>query len=145
MIELRLAGVPVSIHPLMVLLPPLGMALGMKGDLASLLVSLTVHEAGHLMAARLSGVRVAGLSVMPFGCGIQLGNLYALSPGQVLSVSAGGPMASLGLLFVDAALAHWGLLSPAFALSLLRITLALLLFNLLPALPLDGGRMLYAL
>jgi hypothetical protein len=82
---------------------------------------------------------------MPFGCGIQMGNLYALTPGQVMAVSVGGPLASLALLFVDAALAHWGLLSPAFALSLLRVTLALLLFNLLPALPLDGGRMLYAL
>ena len=145
MIELRVAGVPVSVHPLMPLLMPLGMALGLRGDIAALLVSVTVHELGHLTAARMTGVKVAGLTVMPFGCGIQLGNLYALSPGQVLAVSAGGPLASFGLLFVDAALAHWGLLSPAFALSLLRVTLALMLFNLLPALPLDGGRMLFAL
>ena len=145
MIELRVAGVQVVIHPLMALLLPLGMALGLKGDWVALLLSLSLHEMGHLLAARLAGVRVTRLTVMPFGCGIQLGNLYALTPGQLFGVSAGGPLASLGLLLVDGALAHWGLLSPAFALSLLQVTLALLLFNLLPALPLDGGRMLYAL
>ena len=106
MIELRVHGMPVSIHPLMALLPPLGMALGLRGDMTALLISLTLHEAGHLTAAQLTNVRVSGLTVMPFGCGIQLGNLYALSPGQVLAVSAGGPLISLALLFADAALAR---------------------------------------
>lgn len=145
MIELRVANVPVEIHPLMVLLPVLGMSLGPNADLAALLVSLVVHEAGHLAASRLSGVRVERVMVMPFGCGIQLGNLYALSPGHVLAVSVAGPLASSMLLLADGALAHWGLLPSSLALSLLKITLALLLFNLLPALPLDGGRMLYAM
>ena len=88
---------------------------------------------------------MTSLTAMPFGCGMQLGNLYAMPPGRVFAVAAGGPLASLALLFVDGALVQWGLLSPAFALALLRITLTLLLFNLLPALPLDGGRMLVVL
>ena len=53
--------------------------------------------------------------------------------------------ANLLTLLSGAALAHWQLLSPAFALALLRTSLVLMLFNLIPALPLDGGRMLYAL
>lgn len=133
------------LHPLILLLPLLGLALGMGDVLWPLLLSLTVHEAGHLVAAQLSRVRITAMTVTPFGCGLQLGNLYMLSPGQAFAVSTGGPAASLLLLLTDGALAHWGLLSPAVALSLLRVTLALLLFNLLPALPLDGGRMLYAL
>lgn len=145
MIELTVAGTRVRLHPLALLLPPLGWALGLRDAVPALILSLMVHEAGHLAAARLCRVRVTALTVMPFGCGLRLGNLYALSPGQAFAVSAGGPAASLLMLFIDGALAHWGLLSPAAALGLLRVTLMLLLFNLLPALPLDGGRMLYAL
>ena len=43
------------------------------------------------------------------------------------------------------ALTHWRVLSPMFALQILQANLILMLFNLLPALPLDGGRTLYAL
>ena len=145
MIELTVCGAQVRIHPLALLLPLLAAALGLGEGVLALLVSLLLHESGHLLAARLARVRVESLSATPFGCGLQLGNLYALSPGQTLAVSAGGPGMSLLVLLADGALAHWGLLSPAFAGTLARVTLALFLFNLLPALPLDGGRMLYAL
>ena len=145
MIELRAGHLRLRLHPLALLMPPLALALGLRDETPALLISLIAHEVGHLAAARAARVRMDALTVMPFGCALKLGNLYALSPGQVLAVSAGGPLFSLLLLFADGALAHWGVLSPAFALNLLRVTLALLLFNLLPALPLDGGRMLYAL
>ena len=145
MIELDAIGVRVRVHALALLLPALGFALGLRAEMPALLLSLTVHETGHLIAARLARVRVEALTVTPFGCGLRLGNIYALSPGQILAASAGGPLASLLLAFADGALAHWRLLSSGFALCLLRITLLLTLFNLLPALPLDGGRMLYAL
>lgn len=145
MIELYAGGVRVHVHPLAALLPLLGLALGLRTEVPALLLSLFAHEAGHLLFARLARVRVEAMTATPFGCGIQLGNLYALSPWQTFAVAVGGPLASLQLILIDAALARWGALSPAFALSLLRVTLALLLFNLLPALPLDGGRMLYAL
>lgn len=145
MIELRVGHTRLDVHPLALLLPLLGMALGVGEALPALLISLTAHEAGHLAAARLCRVRISAMTATPFGCGIQLGNLYALSPAQLFAVSAGGPLASFMVLFADGALCHWGLISPAFALALLRVTMALMLFNLLPALPLDGGRMLYAL
>lgn len=145
MIELRASGVRVYIHPLAALLPLLALALGLHTEVPALLLSLFAHEAGHLLSARLARVRVEAMTATPFGCGLQLGNLYALSAWQTFAVAAGGPLASLQLILIDVALARWGVVSPAFALSLLRVTLALLLFNLLPALPLDGGRMLYAL
>ena len=58
-----------------------------------------------------------------------------------------GPAVALLLaviLVTAAALAHWRVLSGGMVLELIRVNLTLMLFNLLPALPLDGGRMLWA-
>ena len=145
MMELRLGHTRISAHPFLLLLPLLGLHLGLRTELTATMVALAVHEGAHLLAAQLAGVRVEKLRLMPFGGAILPGNIYALSPGQLLAVAAAGPTGNLAALTLAAALAHWGVLLPGEALLHLRVNLALMLFNLLPGLPLDGGRMLYAL
>lgn len=135
----------VRFHPLLLMMLPLSALLGMRQAIWPIALSLAVHEAAHLVAARLMRVRVTELTLLPFGGAARLGNLYALSPGQLLTIAAAGPAASLALALTAAALAQWRWLSPALALTLTRVNLSLMLFNLCPALPLDGGRMLYAL
>ena len=142
---IQLRRTRLRVHPLMLLFPLMASRLGMGQDAAALLISLAVHEAAHLLAARALKVGVDELRLMPFGGAISLENPYALPPSRLFAVSAAGPAANLLALLSGAALAHWQLLSPAFALALLRTSLVLMLFNLIPALPLDGGRMLYAL
>ena len=135
----------VRLHPALFLLIPLSAVLGLRRDLWPLLLSLSLHEAAHLAAARLLRVRVTELRLMPFGGAAQLGNLYALSPGTLFAIAAAGPAANLTLMLTASALIQWGWLPGETALRLIRVNLTLMLFNLLPALPLDGGRMLYAL
>ena len=141
----QLGRTRLRVHPLMLMFPLMASRLGMGGDAAALLISLGVHEAAHLIMARALRVGVSELRLMPFGGAISLENPYALPPSRLFAVSAAGPAANLLTLLSGAALAHWRLLSPGFALALLRTSLVLMLFNLIPALPLDGGRMLYAL
>ena len=143
--ELRAAGTRIRVHPLMLLLPLLALRLHPGAAAGATALSLALHEAAHLAAARGMGVRVESLLLMPFGGQAVLGNLYALSPIQLFTVAAAGPAANLGLTLVAAALCQWGVIDPLRAGLFQRINLALMLFNLLPALPLDGGRMLYAL
>ena len=133
------------VHPLLLLMPLLARKLGAGDALIPLGVGLAVHESAHLAAARLFHVRVSGVSLMPFGGAMDIDNPYALSPGQLFAVACAGPIGSLCAVVLPAALAHWRWLSPVSALAFARINLALMLFNLIPALPLDGGRMLYAL
>ena len=133
------------LHPLMLMFPALTSALGHRGDATALLASLAVHEGAHLLAARAAGIRVTELRLMPFGGAARLGNLYALPPGHLWAIAAAGPAANLIVLLTASALCQWGWLRVASALALTRVNLTLMLFNLLPALPLDGGRMLYAL
>lgn len=142
---LTLGRTRVRAHPLALMYPAMAAMLGGRSDAVALLMGLAVHEGAHLLAARGLGVGVSQLRLMPFGGAITLENPYALSPARLLTVAAAGPLGNGLALFVGAALAHWRLISPALALALLRVNLVLLVFNLLPALPLDGGRMLYAL
>ena len=142
---LTLGRTRVRAHPLALMYPAMVAMLGGRSDAVALLMGLAVHEGAHLLAARGLGVGVSQLRLMPFGGAITLENPYALSPARLLAVAVAGPLGNGLALFVGAALAHWRLISPALALALLRVNLALFVFNLLPALPLDGGRMLYAL
>ena len=130
-------------HPLMLLFPIAAAMLGVRQDAAALLIALIAHEGAHLLAARWLRVGIAQLRLMPFGGAIQMDNPYALSRAQLLGVAAAGPAGSLLALVLSAALAHWGMLDPLFSLALIEANLLMLLFNLLPALHLDGGRMLY--
>ena len=132
-------------HPLALLMPVLALALGAGSEALALTIGLAVHEAAHLLAARALGVGVSQLRLMPFGGAISLENPYAIAPGKLLAVAAAGPAGSLLCLILSAALAHWRALSPGLSLALIQANLVLMLFNLVPALPLDGGRMLYAL
>ena len=142
---LRLGSTLLRAHPLALLFWIAAAALGNRQDVAALMIALAAHESAHLAAARCLGVSVSELRLMPFGGAISMENPYALPASRLLGVAAAGPAANLLTLVVGAALAHWQLLSPGFALALIGTNLTLALFNLLPALPLDGGRMLYAL
>ena len=135
----------IIVHPLALLYPLAACMLGAGTDALALMIALTVHEGAHLLAARGLGVGIARLRLTPFGAAMVMDNPYGLSPLRLLAVAVAGPLSNALALLTAAALTHWRMLSPAFALVFIRTNLALLAFNLLPALPLDGGRMAYAL
>ncbi len=127
--ELRAAGTQICVHPLMLLLPLLALRLHPGAAAGATALSLALHEAAHLAAARGMGVRVESLRLMPFGGQAVLGNLYALSPIQLFTVAAAGPAANMGLTLVSAALCQWGVIDPLRAGLFQRINLALMLFT----------------
>jgi len=135
----------IIVHPLALLYPLAAAMLGTGTETAALIFALTFHESAHLLAAYALGVGIASLRLTPFGGAMAMENPYSLSPLRLAIVSAAGPLANALLLLTAGALTHWRMLSPGFALSLMQTNLVLLAFNLLPALPLDGGRIVYAL
>jgi Zn-dependent protease/predicted transcriptional regulator len=109
--------------------------------------SLLLHELGHAVQARREGMEIEGITLWLFG-GVAKFNGQFPSAGAELRIAVAGPLVSLvlGVLFVlVAALGELPESVDAVAAWLGYTNLMLLVFNLLPALPLDGGRVLHAL
>jgi len=109
--------------------------------------SLLLHELGHAVQAKRDGVEIEGITLWLFGGVARFKGMFP-SAGAELRIAVAGPLVSLvlGGLFVGVALA--GVAPSAVdgvAAWLGYINLLLLGFNLLPALPLDGGRVLRSL
>ncbi len=112
-----------------------------------LLASLTAHELAHALLARRRGVAVDGIKLWLFGGVAQMGGDWQSARTEML-VAAVGPAvtAALAALFFGAS---WLLLqvgAPPLVIVvaewLAALNTLLLIFNLIPAFPLDGGRIL---
>jgi len=109
------------------------------------LASILLHELGHSWVARREGIEVDSITLWLFGGVSQFKGRFT-SPGAEFRVAVSGPLVSiaLGVLFVLIALAHPPSAVDGVAAWLGYINLILAVFNLLPASPLDGGRVLHA-
>jgi Zn-dependent protease/CBS domain-containing protein len=117
-----------------------------KGLVASLLffVSILLHELGHSLVARKSGIGIRSITLFIFG-GVARLEKDPPDGRAELRMAAAGPAVSLALsaLFLGAGmLARPGGTVWAVAHYLAMINLVVAVFNLVPAFPLDGGRLL---
>ena len=122
-----------------ILLPLFCTVIGEGELLLASVLSLAVHEAAHLIAARNLGLPAARVTLYPFGAVMRFDTLLSEGEGEWI-VAAAGPLGSLTFA------AFLKLLpSDAWIGRLTGTNLAIALFNLLPAFPLDGGRIFRAL
>ncbi len=137
----HLGGSRVSVHFSVILLL-VWAALSKRGwELLILGVVLLTHEMAHYIALRGYGLTLTGIQLLPFGARMQISGTSG-RPDVEVPVALAGPLNNFMLLGLGLLLgaAGWGggYLWDFF----LAANLALALFNLIPALPLDGGRML---
>jgi Zn-dependent protease len=107
---------------------------------------LVLHELGHALQARRDGMEIDGVTLWLFG-GLARFDGPFLGPGVELRIALAGPAVSLALglgLVLAAALLPLPVALDTMLAWLGYINLVLLAFNLLPALPLDGGRVVRA-
>jgi Zn-dependent protease/CBS domain-containing protein len=112
-----------------------------------LFASLILHELAHSLVARRDGLGIGGITLFLFGGVAELKD-DPKSPASEFRIALAGPAMSVGLAAIcaiaaQAAAASLGVLGPVLGY-LAMINLVLALFNLLPAFPLDGGRVLRA-
>ncbi|HEY1566275.1 MAG TPA: site-2 protease family protein [Solirubrobacteraceae bacterium] len=122
-----------------------------------LFASLIVHELGHALVARRQGIAVEKIDLNLFGGFTQMSRDTA-SPGEDFKVAIAGPLATFGVILLCLAidlpivgasrLGHAVVLDSSIRITpvllslswLLLMNVLLLAFNILPAFPLDGGR-----
>jgi Zn-dependent protease len=112
------------------------------------LASLLAHELAHSVVATRRGVRVEGITLWLFG-GVSRFSSETNSPGAQALITFVGPLTSLvlGVAFylVSVAIGGGSGLVPVTLSWLGYINITLGVFNLVPAFPLDGGRLLQSL
>lgn len=165
----RVAGIPIRIHWTfgLLLLWIVVLEARKNGSVASAAAStlfvlliflcVTLHELGHALAAKAFGVGTRSITLLPIG-GVAALERIPEKPAQELVIAIAGPLVNVviaaGLL---AGLALRGGLGDVLALnlpgtdvgrflaSLAAVNIWLVLFNMIPAFPMDGGRVLRAL
>jgi Zn-dependent protease len=157
----RWFGIPVHIHwtfwllPLWVILAqppdlPVGFPLAVLFTMCGCVV---LHEFGHAAAARLFGIRTRDVTLYPIG-GIARMERMSEKAGEEFVIAVAGPLVNVviaGLLGMWLAIGH--LVAPAllsdhllelFVRVLIYLNVGMVVFNLIPAFPLDGGRIFRA-
>jgi Zn-dependent protease/CBS domain-containing protein len=109
-------------------------------------LSVLLHELGHALQAQRERIEIEGITLWLFGGVATLRGAFG-SAGAELRIAVAGPVVSLvlGVLFVGLAFVAPAEPVEGVAAWLGYVNLALLVFNLVPAVPLDGGRILHAL
>jgi len=153
-------GIPIKLHVtfilLLIFITVSGGARGELGRWIGLAFVLTVfgsvllHELGHSMVAQLFNIQVKNITLLPIG-GVAHIEQTAKGPWKELAIAVAGPATSFllaGIFYllafmwdVPATIRGFGA-GASFIGRLYAINLILGLFNLLPAFPMDGGRLL---
>ncbi len=119
-----------------------------------LFLCVLLHEFGHIFAARRYGIRTPTITLLPIG-GVASMERMPEKPGQEVVVALAGPAVNVVIAFVLIAILGARLDPSALNLTenpgtnmVARVAIAnvaLVVFNLIPAFPMDGGRVLRAL
>lgn len=118
---------------------------------------IVLHELGHALTARRFGIRTQDITLLLFG-GVARLERMPRQPWQEFLIAVAGPAVNVVLAFVLSAallgltvlsyVMQWNILNSALAMflfQLISINVMLVLFNMLPAFPMDGGRVLRAI
>ncbi len=161
---LRVAGTEIRIHlTFLILLAWVGLdeylaggsaaAVGAVIFVVAVFACVVLHELGHALAARYYGIATPDITLLPIG-GLARLSRVPDNPAEEVVIAIAGPLVNVAIAIVLVLLGGridlTGTMTvagglPEFLTRLATVNVVLVLFNLIPAFPMDGGRVLRAL
>lgn len=114
-------------------------------ELITLFILVLIHEVGHIAMALALGWRVNAVKLLPFGGVVEVEEGTGVSAKDELLVALAGPIQNLWMAAFAWIMGQYGFWSIEWTYYLIQANLWLAAFNMLPILPLDGGKVLLAL
>jgi len=167
----RVAGIDVYVHAtFLLLLVWIGFGAYRSGGasaavqavayIVALFTIVVMHEYGHALTARRYGIPTQDITLLPIG-GVARLQSMPKEPRQELAIAIAGPAVNFALVLIILAVQaatgrlvglggllrgdEQNVIQGGFLAQMLSINIVLILFNLIPAFPMDGGRVLRAL
>ena len=136
---------PLRLHPLFTLLMLVSVATGYFAELITLFAIVLIHEIGHAVAAKSFGWRIVKIELLPFGGVAETDDRGRSSAYEEMIVALAGPVQNGWMAAFALLMKNWGVWDAAWSDYFIRANVMIALFNLLPIVPLDGGKVLQAL
>jgi stage IV sporulation protein FB len=142
---INVRGVTLSLHPLFVLVMLTSVLTGHFIEIMTLFTLVFIHELGHATAASLLGARLLSIQMLPFGGVAVIEDQGKLNAWKEIVIALAGPLQNGIMIIILLWLRHVSGLEHDYVNYIIQGNAVIALFNLLPILPLDGGKILQSL
>lgn len=138
--KIKMFGVELSFHPLFVIFA-LFLLYYNCFLFISYLIAMFIHEYAHSFVAYRCGYKIGNIKLLPFGICLNLNNCK-ITPTDEIKIAMAGPISNI-IIYISILSIFW-IYPPSFMIlyNFAFCNIILALFNLLPVMPLDGGRIL---
>ena len=142
---MKLWGLTIRVNPLFLLILVIFFLLGMIDQVLIAFTLVLAHEFVHMIIAYYLGFKVTRIELFPFGGMAEYKGLLEMEPWQEIKVSLAGPLFNIIFAVILYSLLTFNIIEPHKYINLLlEYNLIIASINLIPVLPLDGGRILRA-
>ncbi|MFS1513867.1 M50 family metallopeptidase [Chengkuizengella sp. SCS-71B] len=142
---IKIHGTQYRLHPMFILVMLTSILSGNIGELITLFTIVFIHEMGHVVAAKNFGWEVKSVQLLPFGGVAEVETHRNTSAKEEIIVAAAGPLQNCWMIALVYLLQRTEMIDLVWSEYFIQANLMIALFNLLPILPLDGGKIVQAL
>lgn len=135
----------IQLHPLFIMFAGIAILSGAFVELMTIVLIVCIHEAGHFIAARFYSWRIRRIYMWIFGAVMETDEHGIRPIHEECIVIIAGPLQHIWIYGVAWILQLYEILPPTIIEGIMFYNTVILIFNLLPIWPLDGGKLLYLL
>ncbi len=137
---MQIKGIKLKIHPTFIGILIISALCGFAVRAFIVFGLVILHELIHMLVAVAFGIRVKSIELYPYGGTAVLEDTFEGKRMEETMIAFAGPAFNLTLFFIIQYLRWEGIIQGEWVLELAKINFWLASFNLIPVLPLDGGR-----